>query len=67
MVSYTGAMSTPSPTNKLLRMPTEMLDQLATWASEEDRSVNNLIVHILRQALRERTERERAAREGSAA
>jgi len=39
---------------KLLRLPPDVMGQLTAWANEEDRSVNNLIVHLLRRALAER-------------
>lgn len=37
----------------LLRLPVELHRELKEWAEEEDRTVTNLIVHLLRRALRE--------------
>lgn len=42
---------------KLVRLPSDLLAQLTEWAIEEDRSVNSLIVHLLRRALSERHQR----------
>jgi hypothetical protein len=39
---------------KLLRLPPDLHAQLSEWANEEDRSVNSLIVHLLRRAIAER-------------
>lgn len=45
---------------KLLRLPPDLMSQLTEWAQEEDRSVNSLIVHLLRRALIERQQQRRA-------
>lgn len=38
----------------LLRIPPDVDAALCEWAAEEDRSVNSLMVHLLRLAIRER-------------
>lgn len=59
---YTETMNAiASKANKLLRLPADLLADLTAWAEEEDRSVNSLIVHVLRRALREHRERTRSA------
>lgn len=37
-----------------VRLPADMHDPLVTWAREEGRSLNNLIVYVLRRALTDR-------------
>jgi hypothetical protein len=46
---------------KLLRLPPDLLAGLTSWAAEEDRSVNSLIVHLLRRAIADRQSRSQAA------
>ena len=38
----------------LLRAPKELWEEIKQWADEEDRSVNQQVVHILRKAVSER-------------
>jgi hypothetical protein len=38
----------------ILRLPSDVHAPLAAWAKEEDRSLNNLIVRLLRHAVAER-------------
>lgn len=52
---YTRYMATVMA-SKLLRLPADVLAELTEWAGEDDRSVNSLIVHLLRRALRERNQ-----------
>ncbi len=49
---YTERMAKAA--TKLLRIPPDLLDALTDWAEADDRSVNSLIVHLLRRALAER-------------
>jgi hypothetical protein len=58
-VVYTRYMAEMA--NKLLRLPADVLAELTEWAAEDDRSVNSLIVHLLRRALREWRHSERVA------
>ena len=37
----------------MLRLPEDLHAQLKAWAGEEDRSLNNLIIRLLRRALAE--------------
>jgi predicted HicB family RNase H-like nuclease len=37
----------------MLRLPPDLHAQLTEWAREEDRSLNNLIVRLLRRAVSE--------------
>jgi hypothetical protein len=37
----------------ILRLPPDLHVQLVAWAKEEDRSLNNLIVRVLRRAVAE--------------
>jgi hypothetical protein len=61
-------MATSEKANKLLRLPADLLAQLGVWAEEDDRSVNSLIVHVLRQAVRDhQVQQERRARDQAAA
>lgn len=48
---YTDVMA--EAIKKLLRLPPDLNEQLSEWAQREDRSVNSLIVHLLRRAVRE--------------
>jgi hypothetical protein len=50
-VIYTEVMA--EAIKKLLRLPPDLNEQLSEWAQREDRSVNSLIVHLLRRAVRE--------------
>jgi predicted HicB family RNase H-like nuclease len=36
-----------------LRIPKDLHEDLLQWAHEEDRSMNSLIVHVLRRAVKE--------------
>jgi len=38
-------------TRLVLRLPTELWEELKKWAAAEDRSLNAQIVHLLRKAL----------------
>ena len=38
----------------LLRVPRDLHEELRVWAAEEERSLTNLIVWLLRRALREK-------------
>lgn len=49
---YTEVMA--DTIKKLLRLPPDLHAQLTEWAEEEDRSLNSLIVHLLRRALADR-------------
>ena len=40
---------------KLIEMPTELFDKIARLASENDRSVNKEIIHILKRSLTKET------------
>jgi hypothetical protein len=37
----------------ILRLPPDLHDPLTAWAKEEERSLNNLIVRLLRRAVTE--------------
>jgi predicted HicB family RNase H-like nuclease len=37
----------------MLRLPPDVHAQLSAWAREEDRSLNNLLIRIVRRALTE--------------
>lgn len=52
---YTDVMA--ATVQKLLRLPPDLFGQLADWAREDDRSVNSLIVHLLRRCVSERSRR----------
>lgn len=45
---------------RLLRIPRELDEKLSAWAAEEDRSVNSLMVHLLRLAVLDRERRKSA-------
>lgn len=45
---------------KLIRMPQTLVEHLQAWADEEHRSVPNLVVHLLWEAVRQR-QRQQAA------
>lgn len=38
----------------LLRLPTELMDELNRWAADELRSLNGQIEYVLREAIRKR-------------
>lgn len=50
---YTVAMA-EAVARLFVRLPSDLHTQLTSWAKEEDRSLNNLIVRLLRQAVERR-------------
>ena len=52
---YTPVMA--EVVRRLLRIPPDVDAALCEWAAEEDRSVNSLMVHLLRLAIRDRGQR----------
>ena len=50
---YTEAMA-EAVVRFFVRLPDDLHAQLKTWAEEEDRSLNNLIVRLLRRAVGDR-------------
>lgn len=51
-MAYTLVMA-EAVTRLILRLPPDVHGPLVEWAKEEDRSLNNLIVRLLRRALTE--------------
>ena len=49
-----GGQTVSETVKFLLRAPKELWEEIKQWADEEDRSVNQQVVHILRKAVSER-------------
>lgn len=52
---YAGPM-TDSNSRYLLRIPADLREKLEQWASEDDRSLNSLVIHLLRRAVSQKEE-----------
>jgi hypothetical protein len=66
-VVYTSYMAvSKNKKGKLLRIERTLLERLEAWAEEDGRSANNLMAHLLKQAV-DRRDQEMSERNSAAA